>query len=76
MLSLGEVSDSIFKLSHPVNEPFLGLSYISSTYRQGWDHFKSINCAVPEKSIPTPWKVIGNSYGEGVLKSQNFKSNV
>ena len=26
-------------------------------------------CAVPEKSIPTPWKVIGNSLGGGVLKA-------
>ena len=23
------------------------------------------HCIVPKKSIPTPWKVIGNSQGEG-----------
>ena len=27
-------------------------------------------------SIPTPWKVNGNSEGVGGLKSQNFKSKV
>ena len=27
-------------------------------------------------SIPTPWKVNGNSEGVGGLKSQNFKRNV
>ena len=32
----------------------------------------SLHCAVPVKSIPTPWKVIRNSLGEGALKSQNF----
>ena len=29
-------------------------------------------CAVQKISIPTPGKVIGNSEGEGGLKSQNF----
>ena len=29
-----------------------------------------------KKSIPTPRKVIGNSYREGGLKSQNFRSNI
>ena len=28
------------------------------------------------QSIPTPWKVIVNSYGEGDLKSQNFRRKV
>ena len=29
----------------------------------------NIHCVVPEKkSTPTPWKIIGNSYGEGHLK--------
>ena len=29
-----------------------------------------------EKSIPTPWKVIGYSYGEGGLKSETFRSKL
>jgi len=30
-------------------------------------------CVVPEKPIPTPQKVIGNSKGKGRLKNQNFR---
>ena len=32
------------------------------------------NVQFRKKSIPTPWKVIGNSYGEGDLRSQNCKT--
>ena len=35
-----------------------------------------LSCSSRKKSIPTPWKVNGNSLAEGGLKSQNFRSKV
>ena len=49
---------------------------ISLDESAGDTHKKGMYIQFKKKSPPTPWKEIGNSYGERGLKSQNFRSKV